>query len=358
MIIKSPVWFDVVPTKQRATNAEIGKWLYFGEKALLHGWLPRLDELIEAGELRAAKVSRKDADSDPFPHKPCVVCVYTTDTEKEKAHAKRVLAREFGVEVTTWKSDAQTSRDWAEDGWLRIESQITEIKRALARGELPDAPAIQQQLRSLTDRLSELVAAPKGETLAAELELSHTDVFLANLKRTIASGQITLATILDHLDKLQMQVSRISEAKPANPGTSESGVSVRSDYLFVIMPFGTQHIDTYDAIRRGILKVHADLKVERVDEQPGSFAITEGIWKSIRRARLVICDLTDERPNVYYELGYAHALGKPMVCVARTGTNIHFDLSGFKMLFFNTYRELEESLIREVGGSLAATSTG
>ena len=60
--------------------------------------------------------------------------------------------------------------------------------------------------------------------------------------------------------------------------------------------------------------------------------------------------MTDEKPNVYYELGYTHALEKPTVCLAREGTIIHFDLSGFKVIFFKTLRELEERLVKEVSG--------
>ena len=353
MIIEGQVWYEVVP-KDRPTNAEVGKWLYFGEKAVLHSWLQRLNELVEHGILRAAKISRKDPRWDPFPHKPCVLCVYTTDNEEEKAHARHLLATEFGVEVRTWKSDAQTSRDWAEDGWLQIESQISKIKRALAAGDMPDAPEIRRELRALTDRLSYLVTHPESDTLGAELRLSKTEAFLADLKRDLASGDLTLAAILDHLDKIQTQISRISEAKTTHPGSGATGQSVRNDYLFVIMPFGEQHVDTYDTIRRAILKLNADLKVERVDEKPGSFQITQEIWNSIRSARVIVCDLTDERPNVYYELGYAHALGKPMVCIAREGTKVHFDVSGFKVALFSTYRELEEKLAHEISGCMVA----
>jgi len=350
MIIEGKFWYDVIRKDDQPTNA--GKWLYFGEKAALVSWLPKLNELVDRGELRAAKISRKDPRWDPFPHKPCVLCVFTTNDEMEKLHSKQVLSTEFGIVVNTWKSNDQTNRDWAEDGWLQIESQISTIKHGLAAGNLPDTPETWKQLRAMTNNLSDLLRHPESDTLVAEYRLSKTEEFLTDLQRKLDSGDLTLATILNYLDKIQVQISQISEGEATQPKSASNGQSTRNDYLFVIMPFGKQHVDTYDTIRRVILKVNADLKVERVDEKPGAFQITQEIWNSIRSARLIVCDLTDERPNVYYELGYAHALGKSMVCVARDGTNIHFDVSGFKVVLFSTYRELEERLTREIGGIL------
>src|SRR5271167_1210816 len=101
MIIESEVWYDIVPEDEPTTDAEIGKWLYFGEKDRLHSWLPRLNVLVERGSLMAAKVSRKDPRWDPFPHKPCVLCVFTTSDDSDKARAKQLLTTEFGIEVNT-----------------------------------------------------------------------------------------------------------------------------------------------------------------------------------------------------------------------------------------------------------------
>jgi hypothetical protein len=71
------------------------------------------------------------------------------------------------------------------------------------------------------------------------------------------------------------------------------------------------------------------------------------VREAIRKAWLIICDLTEERPNVYYELGLAHGLAKRVMCIARKGTMVHFDVYGLKTLFFESYRSLEEQLERD-----------
>ena len=52
--------------------------------------------------------------------------------------------------------------------------------------------------------------------------------------------------------------------------------------------------------------------------------IVPTIFDSIRRCAFVIADVTDAKPNVYYELGYARALGKTVIQTAREGINLPF----------------------------------
>ena len=70
--------------------------------------------------------------------------------------------------------------------------------------------------------------------------------------------------------------------------------------------------------------------------------------EAIQSSSVVVCDLSDERPNVYFELGFAKGNNKPVICVARAGTTLHFDVAGFNILLFETYKELEERLAKEL----------
>ena len=94
------------------------------------------------------------------------------------------------------------------------------------------------------------------------------------------------------------------------------------------------------------------LDVERVDEAPSAIPITDATHKSVRAARLIVCDLTDERPNVYYELGYTHGPAKAVICVAKDGAVIHFDVHAFKIVLFDRLRTLEARPTQEISGLL------
>ena len=71
----------------------------------------------------------------------------------------------------------------------------------------------------------------------------------------------------------------------------------------------------------------------------------------IERAEFLIVDLTDEKPNVYYEFGYAHGVGNDecdILLVAKNGTKLHFDIAPLRVRFYS----LTEHLRRIVGEQL------
>ncbi len=81
--------------------------------------------------------------------------------------------------------------------------------------------------------------------------------------------------------------------------------------------------------------------------------ISLAIEKQIRNCRFLFVDLTGERPNVYYELGYAHSFGKPVVFTAYEGTRIHFDIHDYQVDFYRSASELETAIkpaIRDILG--------
>src|SRR5947209_6924232 len=94
--------------------------------------------------------------------------------------------------------------------------------------------------------------------------------------------------------------------------------------VFVIMPFSPDMNETYEAIRDECPKL--GLHARRADDRVGSGIVLREITELIEEAEFLIIDLTHERPNVYYELGYAHGVGNESIeilLIARGGTSLH-----------------------------------
>ena len=76
--------------------------------------------------------------------------------------------------------------------------------------------------------------------------------------------------------------------------------------------------------------------VVRVDSIQDSGNISQQILNNIAESRLVLAELSGERPNCYYEAGFAHALGKELILCIREGDDIHFDLAGYRFIVWDT----------------------
>jgi nucleoside 2-deoxyribosyltransferase len=91
----------------------------------------------------------------------------------------------------------------------------------------------------------------------------------------------------------------------------------------------------------------------RIDKQEGaSYEIPARVFQEIDQSRLVIADLTDEKQNVYCEVGYAKARGIPFFLTFQkkaSGSNkVHFDLAPYRYIDYETTHELRDKLKKEL----------
>lgn len=105
--------------------------------------------------------------------------------------------------------------------------------------------------------------------------------------------------------------------------TSSKGLMPNID-IFVIMPFSPELMQTYETIKSAASSLK--LKVMRGDEFVGDHAIISEIWDAIRSCRFVVADLTGLNPNVFYEIGIAHTVGKKCILISRDVNSLPFDL--------------------------------
>jgi hypothetical protein len=109
------------------------------------------------------------------------------------------------------------------------------------------------------------------------------------------------------------------------------------DSCFVMMPFaepvGAYYKTIYEAAikRAGLRPVRAD------DDMFATGKIVDQVWTGIQAAKILVAELTGRNPNVFYELGLAHALQKPVVLVSSNEKDVPFDVQHIRVIYYNVF---------------------
>ena len=103
---------------------------------------------------------------------------------------------------------------------------------------------------------------------------------------------------------------------------------------FIIMPFGGWFDKYYSDIYIPAIE-KAGFEAKRADDlyRPGN--IVNDIWNYTKDASVVLADLTNKNPNVFYELGLAHAITKPAILITASMEDVPFDLRSLRVIVYD-----------------------
>ena len=105
---------------------------------------------------------------------------------------------------------------------------------------------------------------------------------------------------------------------------------------FVIMPFDEEFTPIYAHFIKPIFE-NAGFSVERADDIESQQNILRDVVEKINACALIIADLTGANPNVFYELGLAHAFRKPVLLITQSVEEVPFDLRSYRLLEYDTH---------------------
>ena len=126
---------------------------------------------------------------------------------------------------------------------------------------------------------------------------------------------------------------------------------------FVIMPFS----DDFDEIYKGFLVEtlsEAGFEVSRADDIQSAQNILKDIVRGIEKSDLIVADLTDSNPNVFYELGLAHALNKPVIMLSQEIEDLPFDLKSYRVIPYMTHFQEMDRARNDLKGLAAGLLSG
>lgn len=125
---------------------------------------------------------------------------------------------------------------------------------------------------------------------------------------------------------------------------------IDDDLVSVMMPFDASFNDVYESLKAAAHAV--GMRCQRADDIWETDTVIQDVANLIGRARVVICDLTSRNPNVFYETGIAHTLGRDVVLVTQNNGDVPFDVGHIRYLRYLNNGEgrarLQDEIIRRL----------
>jgi FimV-like protein len=195
--------------------------------------------------------------------------------------------------------------------------QLEEFKQAESRRMDEFRTHLEHQLRELNERFA--------STNSRWNELNHL----------VVSGQLE--------EDRSRRAARVAPSRfLRSHGISLKDISVKQDLVFVLTPFE----QSMDGPFKAVVDVgqRLNLRVNRGDEYAVKGDIFPQLLRYIVQARVVVANISGRNPNVFYELGIAHALDKPVVLIAHKESEIPFDVRSKTVIFYREDQDLKAPL--------------
>lgn len=153
----------------------------------------------------------------------------------------------------------------------------------------------------------------------------------------------TIAAVLKLVEASASQSPSAPSRGSPEPAKYVTGTAFIMMWMDKTHPELTDVADTVRAVFRSF-----GVRAQRADDIEHEGLITDRVLNEIRTSEFLFADLTGTRPNVYYEVGYAHALGKRVILFRKSGTGLHFDLAGYNCPDYENLRDLREKLTKRL----------
>lgn len=165
------------------------------------------------------------------------------------------------------------------------------------------------------------------------------------------SGQSKIATLNGEYISTEIKESDTIRQITFTPSVFKiPSKSINKKLVSVMMPFSPAYRGTYDAVKR--VTDHMKLECLRADDIWKNTTFIQDIFELIYCANIIIVDFSERNPNVMYETGIAHALGKIVIPITQSISDIPSDLNHHRALKYlpneEGYRKLSNELYKRI----------
>lgn len=153
-----------------------------------------------------------------------------------------------------------------------------------------------------------------------------------------------------------------------NPIFKTKDITVDKTLCFAVLPFDDDRLEIFKEIIEPLVKDKFSMQILKANDIFSTNEIMEDIWNYICKSRFIIADISKKNPNVFYELGIAHTVGKEVITICEEGSYEHdyngrfpFDIAHRRIIKYrNTgvgMKKFEEELSATIDALLSQTSS-
>ncbi len=128
---------------------------------------------------------------------------------------------------------------------------------------------------------------------------------------------------------------------------------MKKPVVFVIMPFDEDYLELYEELKNSFIDGYEFINAGDLDNQQN---ILRDIVVGIAKSDIIIADLTGLNPNVFYELGLAHAMNKKVIIITQSIEDLPFDIKSYRAceysMKFYKIRKFKEDLKKHLDGAV------
>jgi hypothetical protein len=190
--------------------------------------------------------------------------------------------------------------------------------------------------------LSEMRKAYSEQLKALTLQLTATDQRWKDVNHFLLSSQR-----FEGRDTKGIPDSNFLSAM----GIRRDDITIDSKLVLLLTPFDPSFEESYRVVVEACRRI--GLTCVRGDEEDAHGDILTHILRVMVRARFIIADVGSRNPNVYYELGLAHALDKSTILISETISDLPFDIQSKRVLIYRSLDELRKNLPEMLARALA-----
>lgn len=173
-------------------------------------------------------------------------------------------------------------------------------------------------------------------------------------KDNVKANRIILTTLA--IVYLYQLIEKSDKKMNINPVFKATNLSIDENLIFCALAFNEVRLEIFNDVLKPKIEERFGMNVIKAGEIYGpNLNIMETIWTYINQARIVIVDISDKNPNVFYELGICHTLGKQVIMICDQESldkdysgKLPFDLSSINTIFYKNAGNGMERLVNEI----------